>query len=164
MAGKTGTAQKVANGHYDPSKWVSSFVGVVPAEDPRLVIIVVVDEPQGSHLGGAVAAPIFKEIAEQALRYLHVPPTHARSRPRRRRRRGAKPAAPAARRPGRTAPTRTTERRTRRPPTDLPLDDDALGDDPALAEKWDEVAGAEGGRGGRGRPAERVVVPGLRGA
>ena len=58
-----------------PTKWVSSFVGVVPAEDPRLVIIVVVDEPQGGHLGGAVAAPIFKEIAEQALRYLHVPPT-----------------------------------------------------------------------------------------
>ena len=53
MAGKTGTAQKVANGRYDPTKWVSSFVGIVPADDPRLVISVVVDEPQGSHLGGA---------------------------------------------------------------------------------------------------------------
>ena len=77
VGGKTGTAQKVANGHYDPTKWVSSFVGVVPAEDPRLVIMVIMDEPQGGHLGGAVAAPIFKEIAEQSLRYLHVPPTVA---------------------------------------------------------------------------------------
>src|SRR6185503_6253263 len=75
VGGKTGTAQKVANGHYDASKWVSSFVGVVPAEDPRLAIMVIMDEPQGGHLGGAVAAPIFKEIAEQSLRYLHVPPT-----------------------------------------------------------------------------------------
>ena len=92
VGGKTGTAQKVANGHYDPTKWVSSFVGVVPAEDPRLVIMVVVDEPQGGHLGGAVAAPIFREIAEQSLRYLHVPPTvrdrgegggRSRQRPRR---------------------------------------------------------------------------------
>src|SRR5206468_10407471 len=77
VAGKTGTAQKVANGHYDPTKWVSSFVGAVPAEDPRLAIIVILDEPQGGHLGGAVAAPIFKEIAEQALRYLHVAPSVA---------------------------------------------------------------------------------------
>src|SRR3954468_2750936 len=75
VGGKTGTAQKVANGHYDPTKWVSSFVGVVPADDPRRVIMVIMDEPQGGHLGGAVAAPIFKEIAEQSLRYLHVPPT-----------------------------------------------------------------------------------------
>src|SRR5205823_277448 len=45
VGGKTGTAQKVANGHYDPNKWVSSFVGVVPLEAPRLAIIIVVDEP-----------------------------------------------------------------------------------------------------------------------
>ena len=77
VAGKTGTAQKVANGHYDSSKWVSSFVGFAPAEDPRVAIIVVVDEPQGEHLGGAVAAPIFREIGEQTLRYLHVPPSPA---------------------------------------------------------------------------------------
>ncbi len=75
VGGKTGTAQKVSNGHYDPNKWVSSFVGVVPIGAPRLAVIVVVDEPQGGHLGGAVAAPIFREIGEQALRYLHVPPT-----------------------------------------------------------------------------------------
>lgn len=75
VAGKTGTAQKVSGGRYDPNKWVSSFVGFAPADDPRVAIVVMVDEPQGGHLGGAVAGPIFKEIAEQALRYLHVPPS-----------------------------------------------------------------------------------------
>jgi cell division protein FtsI (penicillin-binding protein 3) len=152
VAGKTGTAQKVANGHYDPSKWVSSFVGVVPAEDPRLVIMVIVDEPQGGHLGGAVAAPIFKEIAEPALRYLHVPPSTAIVA-----KAGAKPAAKA---PGTPAAVVADgdDAAPEAPATDMPLDDDALGDDPALAEKWDEVAGAEGGRGER-PPAERVVVP-----
>jgi len=74
VAGKTGTAQKVSGGHYDSSKWVSSFIGFAPAQEPRVAIAVMVDEPQGGHLGGAVAAPVFKEIAEQALRYLHVPP------------------------------------------------------------------------------------------
>jgi cell division protein FtsI (penicillin-binding protein 3) len=152
VGGKTGTAQKVANGHYDPDKWVSSFVGVVPAEDPRIAIMVIVDEPQGGHLGGAVAAPIFKEIAEQSLRYLHVPPTTAIVA-----KAGAKPAskAPAALA---ASAADADEAASEAPATDLPLDDDALGDDPALAEKWDEVAGAEGGRAER-PPAERVVVP-----
>jgi len=77
VAGKTGTAQKVSGGHYDSSKWVSSFIGFAPADDPRVAIAVMVDEPQGGHLGGAVAAPIFKQIAEQALHYLHVPPSPA---------------------------------------------------------------------------------------
>lgn len=74
VAGKTGTAQKVTAGHYDSSRWVSSFIGFAPAHAPRIALVVMVDEPQGVHLGGAVAAPVFKEIAEQALRYLHVPP------------------------------------------------------------------------------------------
>jgi len=157
VAGKTGTAQKVANGHYDASKWVSSFVGVVPAEDPRLALMIIVDEPQGGHLGGAVAAPIFKEIAEQSLRYLHIPPTTAIVA-----KAGAKPAASAAAKLG-AAPTAAAaadgdETASETPATDLPLDDDALGDDPALAEKWDEVAGTEGGRAERA-PAERVVIP-----
>src|SRR5581483_10465971 len=56
VAGKTGTAQKVSNGHYDPDKWVSSFVGFAPADDPRVAVIVIVDEPQGGHLGGAAAS------------------------------------------------------------------------------------------------------------
>jgi len=158
VGGKTGTAQKVANGHYDPTKWVSSFVGVVPAEDPRLVIMVIVDEPQGGHLGGAVAAPIFKQIAEPALRYLHVPPT-APIASKAAAGAGAKPAAkgPSAAAPA-VAVADADDAATEAPATDLPLDDDTLGDDPALAEKWDEVAGAEGGRAER-PPAERVVVP-----
>ena len=75
VAGKTGTAQKVSNGRYDPSKYLSSFVGIVPADNPRLVIAVMIDEPQGIHYGGAVAAPAFKAIAESALRYLGVAPS-----------------------------------------------------------------------------------------
>jgi len=155
VGGKTGTAQKVANGHYDPTKWVSSFVGVVPAEDPRLVIMVIMDEPQGGHLGGAVAAPIFKEIAEQSLRYLHVPPTTPIAAKAAAASVGAKPAGKTPGAPAAVADA--DESAGEAPATDLPLDDDALGDDPALAEKWDEVAGAEGGRADR--PAERVVVP-----
>ena len=72
VAGKTGTAQKVENGRYSKQKWVSSFVGYLPADDPRLVIAVVVDEPQKHHYGGVVAAPIFKRIAEASLDYLHI--------------------------------------------------------------------------------------------
>ena len=140
VGGKTGTAQKVANGHYDSSKWISSFVGVVPANDPRLAIIAIIDEPQGTHVGGEVAAPIFKEIAEQALRYLHVPPATdvvASSKPARAAGKDAALAKAAGESDDTVAET---------PATDLPLDDDATSEDPALAEKWDEVAGAEGGR------------------
>ncbi len=75
VAGKTGTAQKVTAGRYDPSKYLASFVGIVPADNPRLVIAVMIDEPQGIHYGGVVAAPAFKAIAETALRYLGVPPS-----------------------------------------------------------------------------------------
>jgi cell division protein FtsI (penicillin-binding protein 3) len=75
VAGKTGTAQKVTGGRYDPSKYLSSFVGIVPADNPRLVIAVMIDEPQGTHYGGLVAAPAFKAIAEAALRYLGVAPS-----------------------------------------------------------------------------------------
>jgi cell division protein FtsI (penicillin-binding protein 3) len=144
VAGKTGTAQKVANGHYDASKWIASFVGAVPAEDPRVAIIVVLDEPQGQlHQGGQVAAPIFKEIAEQALRYLHVPPSTPIA--------SAKPAHEEV--ASAKAPSVPPDES---PATDLPLDDDGLGEDPALAEKWDEVAGAEGGRGGEAPGAVQV--------
>jgi cell division protein FtsI (penicillin-binding protein 3) len=75
VAGKTGTALKVVGGRYDYQKYVASFVGIVPANDPRLVIAVMVDEPQPVHFGGQVSAPVFKEIAEAALRYLGVPPS-----------------------------------------------------------------------------------------
>jgi cell division protein FtsI (penicillin-binding protein 3) len=75
VAGKTGTAQKVTNGRYDPSKYLAAFVGIVPADNPRVVIAVMIDEPHGVHYGGVVAAPAFKEIAEATLRYLGVPPS-----------------------------------------------------------------------------------------
>ena len=72
VAGKTGTAQKVVDGRYSKENWVSSFVGYLPAEDPRLVIAVNIDEPREHHYGGVVAAPVFKRIAEASLDYLHV--------------------------------------------------------------------------------------------
>lgn len=77
VAGKTGTAQKadLHGGGYAEGKWTASFVGFVPAEDPRLVISVTVDEPLVNHYGGIVAAPVFRRIAERSLRYLGVAPT-----------------------------------------------------------------------------------------
>lgn len=75
VAGKTGTAQKAVHGAYSPDKFVASFGGYVPADRPRLAILVVIDEPKGNEYGGTVAAPVFKEIAEPVLRYLGVPPS-----------------------------------------------------------------------------------------
>jgi len=73
VAGKTGTANKAENGHY-VSKYVASFVGLVPARKPRLAILVMIDEPHGQIYGGVVAAPVFRDIARFALQYLEVPP------------------------------------------------------------------------------------------
>ncbi|MDQ2856598.1 MAG: transpeptidase family protein, partial [Acidobacteriota bacterium] len=75
-AGKTGTAQKIdpKTKHYSPTKYVASFVGFAPVQDPAVVIIVVIDEPTGSHHGGDVAAPVFREIAEQILPDMNVAP------------------------------------------------------------------------------------------
>lgn len=75
VAGKTGTAQKAGRGGYSADKFVASFAGYVPADRPRLVIVAVVDEPRGAQYGGTVAAPIFHEVAEAALRYLRVDPS-----------------------------------------------------------------------------------------
>jgi cell division protein FtsI (penicillin-binding protein 3) len=74
VAGKTGTAQKVdqVNGGYDAKKRVASFIGFVPADEPRLVLLVVVDEPQSNVYGGVVAAPVFQNIARGALRHFGV--------------------------------------------------------------------------------------------
>jgi cell division protein FtsI (penicillin-binding protein 3) len=76
VAGKTGTASKPdpQTGGYSTTKYVASFVGIVPATAPRLVILVTVDEPQGAIFGGTVAAPVFQQIARFALQYLQVPP------------------------------------------------------------------------------------------
>ncbi len=79
VAGKTGTAQKVdpVTGGYSADKRVASFVGFAPADNPRLVVMVVIDEPQTHVYGGLVAAPVFSRLTGQALRYLGVPPTEA---------------------------------------------------------------------------------------
>ena len=75
VAGKTGTAQKPdGHGGYSSSRYVASFVGMVPATRPRLVILVMVDEPRGAIWGGVVAAPAFSQIAQFDLQYLEVPP------------------------------------------------------------------------------------------
>jgi cell division protein FtsI (penicillin-binding protein 3) len=76
VAGKTGTAQKadLAHGGYAARKRVASFVGFVPADAPRLVVLVLVDEPEVSVYGGVVAAPVFRNIARGALRQLAVAP------------------------------------------------------------------------------------------
>ena len=74
LAGKTGTAQKVENGTYSDTKYVASFVGFAPAKDPKLLVAVVVDEPESVHVGGAVAAPVFGQIAAFALPYLGISP------------------------------------------------------------------------------------------
>jgi cell division protein FtsI (penicillin-binding protein 3) len=76
VAGKTGTAQKIdpRTGAYSSSLLIGSFVGYVPAEDPRLAIVVVIDEPKAEAWGGVVAAPVFRRIAEQVLPYLGVSP------------------------------------------------------------------------------------------
>ena len=75
VAGKTGTAQKVdpRTKRYSATDFISSFVGFVPSDDPRIAILVVVDSPDGEGWGGYVAAPVFKRIAEQTLEYLGVP-------------------------------------------------------------------------------------------
>ncbi|HEX7058452.1 MAG TPA: penicillin-binding protein 2 [Solirubrobacterales bacterium] len=73
LAGKTGTAEVAENGTYSETKYVASFIGFAPAQDPRLLVSVIVDQPQGDIYGGSVAAPAFGEIAQFALPYLGVP-------------------------------------------------------------------------------------------
>jgi cell division protein FtsI (penicillin-binding protein 3) len=73
VAGKTGTSQKIEQGGYSHSKVMASFVGFVPADAPRLAIIVLVDEPQRMKFGGEIAAPAFSRMANAMLNYLHVP-------------------------------------------------------------------------------------------
>lgn len=74
VGGKTGTAQKVVNGRYSPNEHIVSFIGFAPADDPKVVIYVAVDNPQGIQFGGIVAAPIVRNIMEDALTILDIPP------------------------------------------------------------------------------------------
>lgn len=73
-AGKTGTAQKIVNGRYSDSKYVASFIGFAPLPNPRITILVQIDEPKGGYYGGEVCAPYFKAIAQESLLQLRVPP------------------------------------------------------------------------------------------
>ena len=77
LAGKTGTAEKPdpVYGGYSKTKFVASFVGFAPADDPKLLTLVMVDEPQGDIYGGSVAAPAWRDITSFALNYLRIPPS-----------------------------------------------------------------------------------------
>jgi len=76
LAGKTGTAEKPdpVSGGYSKDKFVASFVGFAPARNPRLLVLVIVDEPKGDQYGGSVAAPAWKDITSFSLNYLRIPP------------------------------------------------------------------------------------------
>jgi len=76
VGGKTGTAQKPDSilGGYSEDKFVSGFIGFAPADEPKIVVMVVIDEPQGSIYGGIVAAPVFRAIVEKVLPYLNILP------------------------------------------------------------------------------------------
>jgi cell division protein FtsI (penicillin-binding protein 3) len=75
LAGKTGTANVVVHGSYSSSAYIASFIGMVPARAPQLVVAVMVDEPQGAIYGGSVAAPAFQKIVGWAVPYLGISPS-----------------------------------------------------------------------------------------
>jgi len=75
VCGKTGTAQKIdENGRYSNEKFIASFIGFAPVENPKIAVLVVVDEPQKEHYGSEVAAPAFKAIAQKTLDYMNLAP------------------------------------------------------------------------------------------
>ncbi|AIF52068.1 putative PASTA sensor protein [Pelosinus sp. UFO1] len=74
IAGKTGTAQKVGEGGYMPGKYVASFAGFAPADNPQIVMVVIIDEPVGLYYGGQIAAPVFNGIMKDVLQYLKIAP------------------------------------------------------------------------------------------
>lgn len=75
IGGKTGTTEKVSDGRIVKGKYIASFIGFAPLEDPRLLIYVQIDEPQGVYYGGTVAAPVFEAVMRDSLKYLGIPPT-----------------------------------------------------------------------------------------
>ena len=74
VGGKTGTAQKYEDGHVAQGKYVSSFVGFFPADNPRYLALVIIDEPQGTYYGSAVAAPVAKQIFEDIIKLKNIQP------------------------------------------------------------------------------------------
>jgi len=74
VAGKTGTAQKPGPGGYQAGKYIASFIGFFPADNPEVCISIVLDEPKNGYYGGVVAAPIFKQVGSAVAGYLHIPP------------------------------------------------------------------------------------------
>ena len=74
VAGKTGTAQKAENGAYVSGKYLSSFIGFFPADNPEVCISIVMDEPKEGYYGGKVCGPVFQDIAERCASYLNIPP------------------------------------------------------------------------------------------
>ncbi len=83
VAGKTGTVKKISgHGGYTASQYLSVFAGMAPASDPKLVMVVMIDEPSaGEYYGGAVAAPVFSAVMEGALRQLNIPPDQEEQAP-----------------------------------------------------------------------------------
>jgi cell division protein FtsI (penicillin-binding protein 3) len=126
VAGKTGTAQmaSVSGPGYSADRWLSSFVGFVPAESPRVVIAVIIQEPVIDHYGGVVAGPVFRRVGEATMRHLGVPPAgsgnaleelEARARDRSRRARETARAERAARAADVSAGEAAQETETREP-------------------------------------------------
>ncbi|MDD4879845.1 MAG: penicillin-binding transpeptidase domain-containing protein [Candidatus Omnitrophica bacterium] len=74
VGGKTGTSQKIENGAYSHSKFIGSFVGFAPAKDPKIVVVVMLDQPHPQYYGGVVAAPVFSRVVKDTLRYLEIKP------------------------------------------------------------------------------------------
>jgi cell division protein FtsI/penicillin-binding protein 2 len=79
IAGKTGTAQIAIEGAYDPSKTIASFVGFAPADDPKFVMLVKLNQPSSSQWGSETAAPLFFAIAKELLNYYEIPPDNIRN-------------------------------------------------------------------------------------
>ncbi len=75
IAGKTGTAQIPVEGHYDANKTITSFIGFAPADDPKFLMLVVIDRPTTSIYGSETAAPIFFRVAKHILTYYDIPPS-----------------------------------------------------------------------------------------
>ena len=76
VCGKTGTAQKVGRSGqgYLKDHYIASFIGFAPFDDPRIITLVIIDDPKGKIWGGEVCAPVFKDVTEYTLRYLNVRP------------------------------------------------------------------------------------------